>query len=65
MKADEPPSGASRVQFSQENRQGWPDVWRISNGRVEAIVVSQIGRIMQFGFVNGPGALWENRRLDG
>jgi hypothetical protein len=45
---------------------GWPDCYLLSNGRVEAVVVPAIGRVMQFrlkGEAEGP--FWENRALDG
>lgn len=34
--------------------------WRISNGRSEAIIVPEIGRVMSYGFVGGPNLLWNN-----
>jgi hypothetical protein len=38
-----------RVEFG-----GWPNCWRVSNGTVELIAVSDIGpRIIRFGFVGG------------
>jgi hypothetical protein len=45
---------------------GWPDCYLLSNGRVEAVVVPAIGRVMQFrikGETDSP--FWENRALDG
>jgi hypothetical protein len=44
---------------------GWPGSYVLRNGKVEAVVVPAIGRIMQFGFVGDDGVLWENRDLDG
>ena len=44
---------------------GWPNSFTLSNGKVEAVVVPAIGRIMQFGFVGDEGVFWENRDLDG
>jgi hypothetical protein len=45
---------------------GWPEALLLSNGAVEAIVVPEIGRVMQFRFAGeGTGAFWENRELDG
>jgi hypothetical protein len=52
--------GASRV-----NYHGWPNSYVLSNGKVEAVVVPAIGRIMQFGFAGDEGVFWENRALDG
>lgn len=38
----------------------------MSNGKVEVIIVPQIGRVMQFRFVGeNDGPFWENRALDG
>jgi hypothetical protein len=48
------------------NYQGWADSILISNGRVEAIIVPAIGRVMQFrrvGQTEGP--FWENESLFG
>lgn len=47
------------------NYHGWPNAILLSNGRVEAIVVPAIGRIMQFRFVGENGPFWEDRSLDG
>jgi hypothetical protein len=45
---------------------GWPDCILLSNGRVEAVLVPAIGRIMQFRFAGEEdGPFWENRALDG
>jgi hypothetical protein len=37
----------------------------MNNGKVAAVVVPEIGRVMQFGFVGEEGIFWENRALDG
>src|SRR5262245_11596924 len=48
------------------NYHGWNDAIILSNGRVEAIIVPEIGRVMQFRFVGDPeGPFWENRELYG
>ena len=44
---------------------GWPDAFRLGNGTAEVIVVPSIGRIMRFGFIDGPNVLWENTFLLG
>ena len=45
---------------------GWPDCYLLSNGRVEAVVVPAIGRVMQLRLAGkADGAFWENRALDG
>jgi len=48
------------------NYHGWNDAIVLSNGRVEAIIVPDIGRVMQFRFVGDPeGPFWDNRDLYG
>jgi hypothetical protein len=48
------------------NYQGWDNAIHVSNGRVEAIVVPQIGRVMQFRIVgHAEGPFWENEELFG
>jgi hypothetical protein len=45
---------------------GWPDCYLIANGRVEAVVVPAIGRVMQLRLKGeADGAFWENRALHG
>src|SRR5438128_9995792 len=45
---------------------GWPEAYRLSNDKVEAVVVPAIGRVMQLKFVDAEeGPFWENRALDG
>jgi hypothetical protein len=55
----------AKVTITRANFHGWPDCYRLSNGKVEAVVVPAIGRVMQFGFVGEEGVFWENRALDG
>ncbi len=48
------------------NYQGWTDSILVSNGRVEAIIVPAIGRVMQFRFAGeSEGPFWENEALYG
>ncbi len=48
------------------NYHGWKDAVWLSNGRVEAIIVPQAGRIMQFRFAGETeGVFWENEGLRG
>ncbi|MCL4178402.1 MAG: hypothetical protein KJ072_11760 [Verrucomicrobia bacterium] len=48
------------------NYQGWADSILVSNGRVEAIIVPAIGRVMQFRFAGeNEGPFWENESLFG
>ena len=57
---------ASRVTVKALPYRGWKDALRISNGRVEAVVVPAIGRVMRFGWVGDKeNLLWENALLDG
>lgn len=44
---------------------GWTDALTLENGLVEAVVVPEVGRIMQFRFVNEEGVLWEDPALAG
>ncbi len=45
---------------------GWDQALLLTNGTVEAIIVPEIGRIMQFRFAGeADGPFWENRSLDG
>ena len=45
---------------------GWPECFLLSNGRVEAVIVPAISRVMHFGLAGEPeSAFWENRELDG
>src|SRR5678815_2559704 len=56
---------AARVTITRTNYHGWPDAYVMGNGKVAAVIVPAIGRVMQFGFVGEDGVLWENRALDG
>jgi hypothetical protein len=48
------------------NYHGWANSILVSNGRVEAVIVPAIGRVMQFRFAGEEdGPFWENRALDG
>ena len=60
-----PSDAAARVTFTRTNYHGWPDAYVMSNGKVVAVIVPSIGRVMQFGFVGEEGVFWENRALDG
>jgi len=51
--------------ISRTNYHGWPDSFALNNGRVEAVVVPTVGRVMQFRLVGEEGVFWENRALDG
>src|SRR5262245_43962467 len=58
------PTEAS-VTIARTNYHGWPEAYVMSNGKVTAVVVPAIGRVMQFGFAGEEGVFWENRALDG
>jgi hypothetical protein len=48
------------------NYRGWSDALLLSNGRVEAVIVPAIGRVMQFRFAGEKeGPFWENEALFG
>lgn len=59
------PHKSPAIQISKINYHGWPNSYRISNGKVQAVVVPAIGRLMQFQLVGGDNVFWEDRRLDG
>src|SRR2546430_1617960 len=44
---------------------GWSDSLVLSNGKVEAVVVPAVGRVMQFRFVGEDDIFWENASLQG
>jgi hypothetical protein len=48
------------------NYHGWNDSILLSNGRVEAVIVPAVGRVMQFRFAGeADGPLWENEAMFG
>ncbi|MBX2863638.1 MAG: hypothetical protein KTR27_08785 [Leptolyngbyaceae cyanobacterium MAG.088] len=51
--------------IAQTQHQGWQNAWVLSNGNVEAVIVPEIGRIMQFRFKQTAGSFWENAKLWG
>ncbi|MFN0119296.1 MAG: hypothetical protein ACKV2V_02225 [Blastocatellia bacterium] len=57
---------AGKITIRQTEYHGWQDAIMIGNGRVEAVIVPSIGRVMQFRFTGQEsGPFWENRALDG
>jgi hypothetical protein len=58
-------NASARVSIQRTNYHGWPEAYVMSNGKVNAVIVPAIGRVMQFGFVGEEGVFWENRSLDG
>src|SRR5437867_10677826 len=72
VQGSEPPSSAAAQAFEpvgflvRTNYHGWANSILLSNGRVEAVIVPAIGRVMQFRFAGEEdGPFWENRALDG
>lgn len=65
--ADETPPAPEPVGFLiRTNYHGWADAILLSNGRVEAVIVPAIGRMMQFRFSGETdGPFWENESLYG
>jgi hypothetical protein len=57
------PSRTAAVQKTDYH--GWKDAWRISNGACELIIVPQVNRVMYFGLIGSPSALWNNDSLAG
>ena len=55
----------SRVTVTRAAYNGWNDALILSNGKVEAIIVPSIGRVMQFRFVGEEGVFWENPAVAG
>lgn len=49
-------SGAVSAKQDQKD----PDTWVLDNGKVQVIVNAHLGRIMYYGFRNGPNAFWTN-----
>src|SRR5467141_1441152 len=72
VQGSEPPSSAAAQAFEpvgflmRTNYHGWADSILVSNGRVEAVIVPAIGRVMQFRFAGEEdGPFWENRAMEG
>lgn len=57
---------SSTISITRTSYHDWPDSIVMSNGKVEAVIVPAIGRVMQFKFVGEKdGPFWNNRKLDG
>src|SRR2546429_6615865 len=72
VQGSEPPSSAAAQAFEpvgfliRTNYHGWTNSILVSNGRVEAVIVPAIGRVMQFRFAGEEGGpVWGNREMDG
>ena len=53
------------IQIRIQPYYGWDRSLLISNGRVEALVVPAVGRVMQFRFTDRGSPIWENTTLRG
>lgn len=56
---------SEKITVTKINYQGWEDSYILSNSQVEAIIVPEIGRIMQFRFLGGENTFWENSQIYG
>lgn len=72
VQGSESPSSAAAQAFGpvgflfRTNYHGWTNSILVSNGRVEAVIVPAIGRVMQFRFAGEEGGpFWENRGMYG
>jgi hypothetical protein len=72
VRGSEPRQTANELAFEpvgflvRTNYHGWANSILVSNGRVEAVIVPAIGRVMQFRFAGEEdGPFWENHALDG
>lgn len=54
-----------KMTIKKINYQGWEDSYILSNSQVEAIIVPEIGRIMQFRFEGGENTFWGDSQLYG
>jgi hypothetical protein len=53
------------IQIRVGPMEGWDRAFTISNGKVEALIVPGIGRVMQFRMVGANGPFWEDPALRG
>jgi hypothetical protein len=56
---------SAQVTVEKIDYEGWAGSYRITNGTVDLVVVPQVGRVMRYGYVDGPNLLWENEALLG
>lgn len=57
---------ASEITVQKRAYHGWNEALVIGNGKVEVVVIPEVGRVMQFRFVGEEeGPFWENRALYG
>lgn len=60
-----PASLSAGVTLYRTNYHGWEGAYVLSNGKVAAVVVPAVGRVMQFGYLGEEGVFWENLPLAG
>ena len=58
-------SRSAGVNITRTEYHGWKDAIVMSNGKVEAVIVPSIGRVMQFRLVGEEGVFWENSEVAG
>jgi hypothetical protein len=58
-------AAAAPVTVTRVNYHGWPGAYRLANGTVDLVIVPAVGRILRYGFLGGPNALWENPAVAG
>jgi hypothetical protein len=58
-------TAAAEVVITRQAYHGWNDAIWLDNGKVEAVVVPSIGRVMQFRFKGEGDVLWENESMRG
>lgn len=54
-----------RVSVAKVSYHDWPRAYVLSNGVVEIVIVPEVGRVMQFHFVDEDPVFWENPALYG
>lgn len=59
------PALLNATEVTSTTYRGWPKSWVLDNGKVRAVVVPEVGRVMQFGFTGEPGVFWENDAMAG
>ncbi|MCZ7646614.1 MAG: DUF4380 domain-containing protein [Planctomycetota bacterium] len=57
---EHPPVRVERIAYA-----GWEGAWKLSSAHLEAVVVPQIGRVMQCSKPGGPNLLWQDPSLHG
>jgi len=60
-----PQLSSQALKASKTTYRGWPDALVLSNGKVEAVIVPAVGRVMQFRFIGEDDVFWENAALQG